>query len=244
MRFAGRVVIVTGSSRGIGKAIALAFAREGAKVVITSRNGKDCDRVAREINNSGSACLSVACDVSRARDVDNLVRQTIKKFGRIDVVVNNAGVYKTTPISTATEADWDYNIDINLKGPFLLCRAAVPHLKKGSSIVNIASVIGEVGVAGAAAYCASKGGLITFTKALALELASRGIRVNAVCPGPIQTAMLGNLTRSEQKWFLDRVPLRRIGKPEEVAKAVLFLAGDATFTTGSCVFVDGGWIAQ
>ncbi len=247
MRFKGKVVIVTGSSRGIGKATALAFAREGAKVVITSRKKKDCDAVVKEINNSGRTCLAVACDVSKEKDVNNLVKETLKKFGRIDIVVNNAGIYKGGPIDKLPEQTWDEVIDINLKGPFLLCRCAVPHLKSGASIINISSVLGDVGDEETTAYCASKGGLITFTKALALELAPQKIRVNAVGPGPIKTAMLAiieNDLKLKQE-FLNKVPLHRFGEPEEVAHAVLFLASqEASYITGACLFVDGGWLAR
>ncbi len=247
MRFKGKVVIVTGSSRGIGKATALAFSREGANVVITSRKKKDCDEVVREINDSGRTCLAVACDVSKSSDIGNLVKQTLRKFGKIDIIVNNAGIFWMKPIESITEKDWEEMIHINLKGPFLLCRAVSRHLKKGAAIVNIASVLGQVGSEMATAYCAAKGGLITFTKSLALELAPRNIRVNAVAPGPIKTAMLAGLDKDPKakKEFLEWVPLGRFGEPEEIANAVLFLASDeASYVTGHVLVVDGGGTAQ
>lgn len=246
MRFKNKVVIVTGSSRGIGKATALAFAREGAKVVITSRNKRDCEQTAREVADAGGECIVYACDVSKVKDVNNMVKQTLKAFGKIDILVNNAGVFALKPIENVTEQDWDYTIDINLKGPFLLSKAVVPHLKPGASIVNIASVLGKVGAPTATAYCASKGGLITFTKALALELAPRNIRVNAIAPGPIKTAMLQGIEDPEtKKEFLEWVPLGRFGEPEDIAQAVLFLASDeSTYVTGHTLVVDGGGTAH
>ncbi len=247
MRFAGKVVIVTGSSRGIGKATALAFAREGAKVVITSRNKRDCEQTAREVENAGGKCIVSACDVSKEKDVNNLVKQTLKAFGKIDIVVNNAGVFAMKPIEKMTLDEWEEIIHINLRGPFLVCRATVPHLKKGAAIVNVASVLGVVGEPTGTAYCASKGGLITFTKALALELAPRNIRVNAIGPGPIKTQMLANVEKDPKlkKAFLEWVPLGRFGEPEEIAKAILFLASDdASYVTGHCLFADGGGLAQ
>jgi 3-oxoacyl-[acyl-carrier protein] reductase len=243
MRFKNKVVIVTGSSRGIGKATALAFAREGAKVVITSRKQKDCDAAAKEI---GSACLAAACDVSKAKDIDNLVKQTLKRFSRIDVVVNNAGILNIKSITDTTEKDWSETIDINLKGQFLLCKAVAQHLKSGAAIVNISSVLGETGAEDVSAYCASKGGVIALTKALAIEFAPKNIRVNAIAPGPIRTAMLAPIEQDPQlkKEVLNWVPLHRFGEPEEVAKAVLFLASDdASYITGHVLNVDGGTLA-
>ena len=247
MRFKNKVVIITGSSRGIGKATALAFVREGAKVVITSRNKRECEQAAREVENAGGECIVYACDVSKAKDVNNLVKQTLKAFGRIDILVNNAGVFLVKPIQEMTEKDWDTVLDINLKGPFLLSKAVMPHLKSGSAIVNISSVLGEVGDPRTTAYCASKGGLITFTKALALELAPRNIRVNAIGPGPIKTQMLAEAEKNPQykKELLEWVPLHRMGEPAEIANAILFLASDdASYITGHCLFVDGGGLAQ
>jgi NAD(P)-dependent dehydrogenase (short-subunit alcohol dehydrogenase family) len=245
MRFKGKVVIVTGSSSGIGKATALAFAREGAKIVVTGRDKRKCEQAAHEVVNAGGECIVFCADVSKAKEVSQLVRQTVKAFGRIDILVNNAGIYKGAPTDKMTEQLWDEVIDINLKGPFLLSKAVIPHLKPGAAIVNIASVLGEVGGAGDAAYCASKGGIILFTKALALELAPKNIRVNAIGPGPIKTPMLLTLPKNVQEEFRKLVPLGRFGESEEVAKAVLFLAsGDASYVTGTTLFVDGGFLAQ
>lgn len=247
MRFKGKVVIITGSGRGIGRATALAFAREGARIVVNSRNKRECEQTAREIENAGGECMVFCADVRKEKEVGQLVKQTLKAFGKIDVVVNNAGVFAMKPIENMTEQNWDEIVDINLKGPFLLCKAAVPHLRKGAAIVNVASVLGEVGEPTGTAYCASKGGLITFTKALALELAPRNIRVNAIGPGPIKTQMLANVEKDPKlkKAFLDWVPLGRFGLPEEIAQAILFLASnDASYITGHCLFADGGGLAQ
>lgn len=241
MRFQNKVVIVTGSSRGIGEAAARAFAEEGAQVVITSSHIKDCKRVAQEIGG-----FAVECDVSKPRHCEYLVRQVVKKFGRIDVLVNNAGVFQNVRVEDMSEKEWDRVVNINLKGPFLLSKVVIPHLKNGATIVNVASVLGLIADPRTGAYSASKGGLIQLTKVLALELAERGIRVNAVAPGPINTAMLGGIKDpAVKKEFLDWVPLRRVGEPVEIAKAILFLASDdASFITGHCLVADGGGTAQ
>ena len=245
MRFKGKVAIITGSSSGIGKATALAFAREGAKIVITSRDKRKCEQASREVENAGGECIVFAGDVSKAKDVSQLVKQTLRAFGKIDILINNAGIFGGKPVDKMSEQDWDDMLDTNLKGPFLLCNKVVPHLKPGAAIVNIASVLGQVGGDSVTAYCASKGGLITFTKALALELASKNIRVNAIGPGPIDTPMLAHLDKATQEEFRKLVPLGRFGKPEEVAKAILFLASnDASYITGHTLFVDGGFLAQ
>lgn len=175
----------------------------------------------------------------------DLVQKTVKEWGRVDVVVNNAGIYWKKALTKTSEKDWDLMLGVNLKGPFLLCKHAIPHMKKGASIINVSSVLGKVGMPGATAYCAAKGGLITFTKALALELANKNVRVNAIAPGPIATPMLLELSRKEQQEYKESVPLKRSGKPEEVANAILFLASNqASYITGETLFVDGGRASQ
>jgi NAD(P)-dependent dehydrogenase (short-subunit alcohol dehydrogenase family) len=245
MRFRNKVAIITGSSSGIGRATALAFVREGGKVVITSRNKRSCEQVAKEVENAGGECIVWAGDISNEKDVSQLVKATLKAFGKIDILVNNAGIFWMKPIEKMSLDDWEQMIHTNLRGAFLLCKYAVPHLKSGAAIVNVASVLGTVGAPTATAYCASKGGLIMFTKALALELAPRNIRVNAVNPGPIETPMTAGLSKADRKEFTDFVPLGRFGQPGEVANAILFLAsGEASYVNGSCVFVDGGGTAH
>lgn len=250
MRLRNKVTIVTGSRRGIGRAIALEMAKEGADVVVTDVDGVECKKVCQEIEHLGRKALAVPCDVSKRKDVENLIKKTLTQFGRIDILVNNAGVYRAIPFLEMKEHDWETIININLKGAYLCSQAALKEMvrrKTQGSIVNIASIAGEVGFANSAAYCASKGGMITLTKELALEFAANGIRVNAVGPGPIRTPMTKFISEDPKvlKAILAGVPMGRMGEPEEIAKAVVFLASDdASYITGHCLFADGGELAQ
>lgn len=247
MNLKGKVAIVTGSRRGIGKAIAIEMAREGADVVISDVSLEECNDVCKEIKNLGRRSLAVKCDVSKRKDVENLFKQAKKKFGTVDILVNNAGIYRTIPLTKMTEKDWDLVIDVNLKSVFLCTQSFVKQLgKKKGSVVSIASIAGEVGFANSSAYCASKAGIITLTKELAMEL-SPNIRVNAVGPGPIRTPMTKFIEKDKKvlAGIIAGVPLGRMGEPEEIAKAVVFLAGDnASYITGHTLFVDGGWISR
>ena len=249
MKLKDKVAIVTGSGRGIGRAIALELAREGAKVVVTSRHTEECDEVCAVIASDGGESLCVQCDVSKKEDVDRLVKETLEKFGRIDILVNNAGVVRQSPLTETTEEDWDFVIDINLKGVFLACKAVAPILMKQKSgkIVSIASIAGEIGFPNTAAYCASKGGIVNLTRELALEMAPYNVNVNAVAPGVIETSMTEGMLSEEEsrKGLLMQIPMGRVGKPEEIAKAVAFLTSDdASYITGETLTVDGGWVAQ
>lgn len=249
MKLQDKVAIVTGSGRGIGRAIAIELAKAGAKVVVTSRHTEECAEVCDVIGGEGGESLCVQCDVSKKNDVEALVKQTVEKFGTVDILVNNAGVVRQGPLTEMSEEDWDFVLDINLKGAFLFSKAVAPIMmkKKSGKIVSIASIAGEVGFANTSAYCASKGGLINLTRELALEMAPYNVNVNAVDPGVIETDMTSDMLEDEatQKGLLSQIPMGRVGQPEEIAKAVLFLASDdASYVTGQALTVDGGWVAK
>lgn len=246
--FDQKIALVTGGSFGIGRATAEAFASRGAKVVIA--DWIEDDSVIKQIKDEGGTAIFIKCDVSKISDVDNLIEQTIKQFGRIDFAVNNAGIEgATAPVHQCSEENWDKTIGINLKGIWLCMKHEIPHmLKQGKgAIVNTASVAGLIGFPGLPAYVASKHAIIGLTKTAALENAKLGIRVNAVCPGVIKTPMIDRLTgkdKTVEKSYEDMEPVGRMGKPEEVAEAVVWLCSDAaSFVTGHAMPVDGGWIA-
>ncbi|RJQ20338.1 glucose 1-dehydrogenase [Candidatus Woesearchaeota archaeon] len=243
MQLRGKTAIITGAGSGIGKAIAELFAREGAAVVIAAHNdnGKS---VADAINKNGGKALFLKTDVTSAASVKRTVELTIKTYKRIDILVNNAGIMPQGTVELMSEKDWDLVIDTNLKSIFLTGKYAVPSLRKTgkAAIINIASEWGLTGGQGVAAYCASKGGVINLTRAMALDHARMGIRVNCICPGPIKTKMLTNFfTKQELGIIATMVPLGRIGTPEEIANVALFLASDASsYVTGSIISADGG----
>jgi NAD(P)-dependent dehydrogenase (short-subunit alcohol dehydrogenase family) len=247
--FKDKVALVTGGSSGIGRATALAFAKNGAKVVIADwiENQETIDL----IKNLGTEALFVKCDVSKSADVKALIEKTITTFGRLDFAFNNAGIEGTSaPVQDCSEENWDKTIDINLKGIWLCMKYQISvMLKKGKgSIVNCSSVAGLVGFQGLPAYVASKHGVIGLTKTAALENAKLGIRINAVCPGVIQTPMIDRLTGKKQEaveQFTGLEPVGRFGQPEEIANAVIWLCSDeASFVTGIAMPVDGGFVAQ
>ncbi|MCK4554761.1 glucose 1-dehydrogenase [Candidatus Parcubacteria bacterium] len=246
-----KVVVITGARRGMGRADALLFAQKGAKVVVSDISQEDCQKVVDQIEKKGGQAIAVKCDVSKKEEVDNLFRKTIEKFGRVDVLVNNAGICEFKPFLDLTEKEWDRTLNINLKGYFLCAQAAAKEMAKQKSgvIINIASVaMGQLGVGflNIVHYCASKGGIAAMTEAMALELAPYNIRVNAIAPGMIETPMLDPVKQDPKSMegILARIPLHRVGKPEEIADLVVFLASDkSSYITGSIVVIDGGWLA-
>ncbi|HNR04282.1 MAG TPA: 3-oxoacyl-[acyl-carrier-protein] reductase [Bacillota bacterium] len=246
MQLKGKTAVVTGGSRGIGRAIALELASCGANVVVNyTRNSKAADEVVAEIEAMGSSGMAVKADVSIASEVENLVNEVLKTFGSIDILVNNAGITRDNLIIRMTEKEFDEVINTNLKGTFI-CTKAVSRVmikQKSGKIINVSSVVGIVGNAGQSNYAAAKAGLIGFTKSMAKELAKRGINVNAVAPGFIQTDMTSVLPDNVKEEFLKSIPLMRIGKPEDIAKTVLFLVSEySDYITGQVINIDGGMV--
>jgi 3-oxoacyl-[acyl-carrier protein] reductase len=246
MTFEGRVALVTGAGRGIGKTIALAFAKEKAHVVVNDIYPKDeLEKVTREISTSGVRGLAIQADVSQSDQVKDVIGQVEKTFQRLDILVNNAGIIRRGTIETVTEEDWDQVIRINLKGTFNCCKAVVAIMKRQrmGKIVNISSVAGKTGdITSAPGYGPSKAAIDALTKTLALQLAQYGINVNAVAPHAIATEMSAEWSEEKRKSIIEAIPLKRLGKPEDVAEAVLFLASDkANFITGEILDVNGGF---
>jgi 3-oxoacyl-[acyl-carrier protein] reductase len=231
-----KVAIVTGARQGIGKGIALEMARAKAKVVIADKILTDCDKVLDEITKLGSEGIAVKCDVSDRKEVDSMIDHTVGKYGRLDVLVNNAGVYPHRPFDEISEDECDNVIGVNLKGVFLCCQAALRVVAKGGRIINIGSVASLRGWPSMVHYCASKGGVDSFTRALALQLASRGINVNAIAPGHTETAGAG-LIGGE---ILSAIPLNRAGYPEDIAYLAVFLASEYARNITGQVYVSDG----
>jgi meso-butanediol dehydrogenase / (S,S)-butanediol dehydrogenase / diacetyl reductase len=251
-RLAGKVALITGGGTGIGRAIALAFAREGAKVAVAGRRMEKVEESAREVKSNGGEASAIACDVSKAGDAKRAVRETVERFGRLNVLVNNAGILSVSTIEQINEEDWDRMMAINLKGPFLMCRAALPEFRKvgGGAIVNIGSVLGLVAVKDRAAYCASKGGVTMLTRAIALDHAHENVRANCICPSIVETEMVKNLFAGGEKQEALRqarmatIPLRRFGRPADVAEMAVFLASEeSSWLTGAAIPLDGGLTA-
>jgi 3-oxoacyl-[acyl-carrier protein] reductase len=244
MRFKDEVAVVTGAARGIGRAIALAFVGEGAKVVLVDIDGEPLERLQEEIVNRGGQVLPVPCDISKSSAVGEMVNRVLGTFGRMDILVNNAGIIRRGTIETMTEEDWDRVIAINLKGTFNCCRAVVAPMKRqgGGNIVNVSSIAGKMGdITSAPGYGPSKAGGDALMKTLARQLAPYGIRVNAVAPHAIETEMSAQWSEERRREIIASIPLGRLGKPEDVAQAVLFLAsGAASFITGEILDVNGG----
>jgi len=245
MRLKDKVALVTGSAQGIGKEIALVFAREGADVVISDINLEKAAQTSREIEAMGRKSLALELNVTNFSNVELGVNKILDKFGKVDILVNNAGITKDGLLLRMSEADWDAVINVNLKGTFNCIKAVskVMLKQKSGKIVSIASIIGVIGNAGQANYAASKAGIIALTKTTAKEIASRGINVNAVAPGFIQTDMTAKLSEEVKKKMLEAIPLGKLGNPVDVANACLFLASEeANYITGQTIIVDGGMV--
>ena len=248
MLLKNKVAIVTGAGRGIGQGIAQALAQEECNVVVSDIDQNSCEKVAKELEKMGVKALAVKCDVSKKSEVAELFEQTIKEFGQLDILVNNAGIFPFVPFAEMKESDWDKVININLKSVFLCSQEAAKIMSDGGRIINTSSIASFVGFEGLVHYCASKGGINSMIRALALELAPKKITVNAVAPGAIDTPGASQpdqpktAAEAARKQTIAAIPLSRMGQPEDIANAVVFLASEkAGYITGQTIIVDGGW---
>jgi NAD(P)-dependent dehydrogenase (short-subunit alcohol dehydrogenase family) len=254
MLLEGKIAILTGASSGIGRASALVFAREGAKVVLADIQDEQGEQIAQQIHESGGEALYVHTDVTKAEDARSLVETAVEAYGRVDVLFNNAGIAVFKAAAETTEDEWDRVLGVNLKGVWLCSKYAIPHMQRqgGGVIINTASVHSQATAVKIAAYAASKGGVLQLTKSMALDYAKDNIRVNCIFPGAIETPLMRSNLRAvnpneeeEYQKTAAHEPLGRVGRPEEIAKATVFLASDyATFVTGAPLIVDGGLLAQ
>ena len=248
-RLAGKSAVITGGGTGIGQAIALAFAREGAQVVVAGRRKEKLDETLHLLQQAGCSALALECDVTKAADTQRVVKSAEDAFGKMNVLVNNAGALSVSTVENITEEDWDRVMATNVKGPFLMSRAALPAMRRagGGSIINVGSVLGIVAIRDRAAYCASKGGVSMLTKAMALDHAQDNIRVNCVCPSIVESDMTRNLFaetevgQQARESRLASIPLGRFGKPADIAGLTVFLASEeSSWMTGTVIPVDGG----
>jgi 3-oxoacyl-[acyl-carrier protein] reductase len=243
LKLKGRIALVTGAAQGIGKSIALLLARNGADMVVSDINLEKAEETAKEIESIGLKSIAIKVDVANLNDVEQMVAVILEKFGKIDILVNNAGITRDKLILRMTEEDWDVVLKVNLKGTFNCTKTVVRHMAKqrNGKIVSIASVVGEMGNAGQANYSASKAGVIGLTKTVAREFAQRGINVNAIAPGYIETPMTEILPEKVKEELKKLIPMERLGKPEDVAEAVLFLVSEeSNYITGQVLNVNGG----
>lgn len=253
MRVKGKVAIITGGAEGIGRETALLFGREGARLVIADYDSEKGAQLESILNEKGLESFFVKTDVRNSAEVQRMAEQASERFGKIDILVNNAGAAGAVPVVELTEDNWDRIVDTNLKGVYLCCKYIIPKMIEsgGGVIVNMASVLGFIGRARASAYNAAKGGVVTLTKNMALDYVADNIRINAVCPGFVDTDLVRRYVRASEnpaKTYEELVqlhPMGRLAKPEEIAYSVLFLASDeSSFITGSCLIVDGGYSAR
>lgn len=251
MNLKGKVVIVTGAKSGIGLATAVRFADEGARVVVA--DVREASQEVSKLAKRGAEAVFVQVDVSNGSQVAALIEKTVAVFGRLDILVNNAGIELTKKVTDTTEAEWERLMNINLKGVFLCSKSAIPAMQRngGGVIVNVASELGLVGGSEIAAYAASKGGVVQLTKAMAIDHASDGIRVNCIAPGPVSTPLLEEIIKSasnaeqERQSIVTKTLLKRLARPEVIANVIMFVASDeASYMTGAIVSVDGGWTAH
>lgn len=248
-RLAGKSAVITGGGTGIGQAIALAFAREGAQVAIAGRRKNKLEETLRLMQEAGCSALALECDVTKAADTERVVKSAEATFGKVDVLVNNAGALSVSTVESIAEDDWDRVMATNVKGPYLMSRAALPAMRRagGGSIINVGSVLGIVAIRDRAAYCASKGAVSMLTRAMALDHARDNIRVNCVCPSIVESDMTQNLFaeteagRNARDNRLATIPLGRFGKPTDIAGLTVFLASEeSSWMTGTVIPVDGG----
>ncbi|MBI5475291.1 MAG: 3-oxoacyl-[acyl-carrier-protein] reductase [Ignavibacteriales bacterium] len=242
-RLENKIAMITGGAQGIGKSIAMMLAQSGADIIIADTNADGIENTKKEIETIGRKVLGVSCNVSASVEVDLLVKKSLETFHRIDILVNNAGITRDTLMMRMDEKDWDLVMDVNLKGPFLLTKAVsqIMMRQRWGRIINMASVVGLMGNAGQVNYSASKGGLVAFTKSVAKELASRNITCNAIAPGFIETKMTEKLDEKVKESYLSVIPLKRFGRPEDIAALVQFLASENSgYITGQVIGIDGG----
>jgi 3-oxoacyl-[acyl-carrier protein] reductase len=242
MDIKGRVALVTGAGQGIGKAIALKLATYGATVVINDIN-KKAEETAAEIVKEGGKSMAIIADVSSAKDVERMIKETLEVYGQIDILVNNAGITRDSLLMRMEEDSWDKVLEIDLKSVFLCSRAIIRQMlrQRYGRIINIASIVGQIGNAGQTNYAAAKAGVIGFSRALAKEVAAKGITVNAIAPGFIETEMTKKLNEQQRQELAKNIPMGSLGSPEDVAGAALFLASDAArYLTGQVITIDGG----
>ena len=238
-----KVAIVTGGSRGIGSSIALELAKNGVKIVINyNSNSAAADKMVAEINEVGGEAYAVQADVSNSQDAANLIEETVKHFGRLDILVNNAGITRDSTFKKLSEEDWRKVIDVNLNSVYNTTSKALPHLLESDAgrIINISSIIGQAGGFGQTNYAAAKAGLIGYTKSLALELARGNVTVNAICPGFIGTEMVAAMPEKVLESVVAKVPQKRLGTPEEIARGVVYLCKDGDYITGQQLNINGG----
>ncbi|MAF37543.1 MAG: cyclopentanol dehydrogenase [Chloroflexi bacterium] len=249
MRLQNKVALISGGAKGMGAVEAKLFAKEGARIVIGDVLETEGKQIESEINEIGGECLFVPLDVTDENQWNEAVAATVRRFSKLDILINNAGIFRTSRVEETSSAEWDHVMDINAKGVFLGAKAAIPAMREagGGSIINLSSVAGLVGAAYSSAYSASKGAVRLFTKSTAIQYATDGIRCNSIHPGVIQTDMTREAIADSQfkAQRLDPTPLARLGQPEDVAYGALYLASDeSSFVTGAELVIDGGWTAQ